>query len=104
MNGSNIYEGRVEFCLNNQWRTVCDDDCDSFDAQVVCNQLRYPSSGAVSLSKSYFGSGYGLIWLSQANCSGSEFNIFNCNLNYTHDCYCNSTHFKDAGVQYVFDN
>ena len=98
VNGSNIYEGRLEVCLNNnQWGTVCDDDWDSSDAQVVCNQLGYPSSGAVSLSNSYFGNGYGPIWLSQVNCSGSEFNLFNCKLNYDHNC----THFKDAGVQCI---
>ena len=98
VNGSNIYEGRLEVCLNNKWGTVCDNDWGSFDAQVVCNQLGYPSSGAVALSNSYFGNGYGPIWLSQVKCSGSETNLFNCNKNYyDHDC----THFEDAGVQCI---
>ena len=97
VNGSNIYEGRVEVCLNNQWGTVCDNDWNSLDAKAVCNQLGYPSSVAVALSNSYFGSGYGPIWFSQVKCSGSETNLFNCNKNYTHNC----THFEDAGVQCI---
>ena len=97
VNGSNIYEGRLEVCLNNQWGTVCDDGWDSSDAQVVCNELGYPSSGAVALSKSYFGSGYGPIWLSQLNCSGSEFNIINCSINLTYEC----NHHEVAGVQCI---
>ena len=100
VNGSNIYEGRVEVCLNNQWGTVCDDEWDSADAGVVCNQLGYPSSGAVAIANAYFGSGYGPIWLNEVNCSGSEFNLFNCNLNFTHDC----THSEDAGVQCIIES
>ena len=100
VNGSNIYEGRLEVCLNNQWGTVCDDDWDSSDAQVVCNQLGYPSSGDADFDFSPFGSGYGPIWFSQVNCNGSEFNLFDCELNITHNC----THFEDAGVQCIIES
>ena len=99
VNGSNIYEGRVEVCFSKkQWGTVCDNDWDSSDAQVVCNQLGYPSSGAVAVHNSYFGSGHGPIWLDHMNCSGSEFNIFHCQLiKYPYNC----THSKIAGVQCI---
>ena len=39
--GSSSYEGRVEFCSDFQWGTVCDDFFEDTDANVVCAQLGY---------------------------------------------------------------
>ena len=42
-------EGRVEYCKNNNWGTICDSLWGAPDAQVACRQLGYLTTGIVNL-------------------------------------------------------
>ena len=41
MNGRNKFEGRVEVCDGEEWKTVCNDMWYAEEATVVCRQLGF---------------------------------------------------------------
>ena len=44
--GANDLEGRVEVCINRAWGTVCDENWDALDGNVICKQLGFQHTGA----------------------------------------------------------
>ncbi|XP_075301986.1 scavenger receptor cysteine-rich domain-containing protein DMBT1 isoform X3 [Opisthocomus hoazin] len=87
--------GRVEVFHNKQWGTVCDDNWDLLDAEVVCRQL--DCGRALSApGGGQFGHGEGIIWMDEANCTGMETTLSACRARPwgNNNCY----HGEDAGV------
>ena len=93
--GSSYREGRVEVFHNGAWGTVCDDEWDMDDAQVLCRSMGYGDAQSATSGSSY-GQGSGNIAFDNVQCSGNESSFFDCTNNgfQVHNC----DHSKDAGV------
>ncbi|KAL5493195.1 hypothetical protein EMCRGX_G014337 [Ephydatia muelleri] len=72
--------GRVEVQYYGVWGTVCDDDWDINDANVVCRQLGYNGTARAS-TNAEFGQGNGTIWMDNVTCTGSESSLDQCPFN-----------------------
>ena len=75
--GSDQTEGRVEVYYGGKWGTVCDDDWDINDANVVCRQMGYIGANSFKAS-AHFGQGTGQIWMDNVECTGSETYLTSC--------------------------
>ncbi|XP_077643768.1 scavenger receptor cysteine-rich domain-containing group B protein [Lonchura striata] len=94
-NGPSRCQGRVEILYNGSWGTVCDDDWDIVDANVVCRQLG--CGHAITLPAAMtFGQGSGPIFLDNVDCKGSEAALSECWSHGwgIHNCY----HYEDVAV------
>ena len=93
--GSTYLEGRVEINRWGSWGTICDDNWDINDANVVCKMLGY-GKALNGLHSAHFGQGTGSIMMDNVQCTGREEGIHECKHQgyYNHDC----SHSEDAGV------
>ncbi|KAM6974442.1 T-cell differentiation antigen CD6-like [Tautogolabrus adspersus] len=93
--GSDRCAGRVELWKNGRWGTVCDDQWDLLDADVVCAQLGCGYAISVTGQGGSFPPGRGPIHLDELNCTGKEEHLWACPAAQDEsDC----GHKEDAGV------
>ncbi|XP_043962312.1 deleted in malignant brain tumors 1 protein-like [Gambusia affinis] len=95
VNGTHRCSGRVEILHDGQWGTVCDDEWDIRDAEVVCRALDCGSAQTAKTS-GFFGQGQGDIWLDDVNCFGNESSLLHCLRPPFGENNCG--HGEDAGV------
>ncbi|KAM7373531.1 hypothetical protein PAMP_008375 [Pampus punctatissimus] len=93
--GTDRCAGRVELWRNRTWGTVCDDQWDLKDADVVCAQLGCGYALSVTGQGGLFPRGRGPIHLDELNCTGEEGNLWACPAAQD-DSDCG--HKEDAGV------
>ncbi|XP_067857555.1 deleted in malignant brain tumors 1 protein-like [Heptranchias perlo] len=93
--GHHPCEGRVEVFYRGSWGTVCYDDWDKKDGEVVCKQLDCGSVTEIPF-EAHFGEGTGPIWLDNVECRSDESFLWQCLSTPwgQHDC----KHREDAGV------
>ena len=97
VNGSSDREGRVEVFYNGAWGTVCDDDFDIRDADVICRMMGFPEAISVEI-QGRFGAGSSgqRVLLDDLWCRGDEASVASCSFRGwgSHDC----SHNEDVGV------
>uniref|UniRef100_A0A8C3AU80 Neurotrypsin n=1 Tax=Cyclopterus lumpus TaxID=8103 RepID=A0A8C3AU80_CYCLU len=93
--GEEDFEGRVEVFHSGRWGSVCDDQWDDRDAEVVCRQLGF-GGVAKAWSWAHFGQGSGPILLDAVKCTGNELFLEQCPHGDWEQHNCD--HMEDAGV------
>lgn len=101
-NGPTYNQGRVEVLYQGRWGTICDNDFDIEDANVICRMAGFEEGAWSTQCCHWYGSGRGEIWLDGLDCEGTETSIANCSHRGwgQHDC----SHREDVGVECRISN
>ncbi|XP_037630441.1 LOW QUALITY PROTEIN: scavenger receptor cysteine-rich type 1 protein M160-like [Sebastes umbrosus] len=76
VNGKSLCSGRLEVKSNQSWSSVCEDDFDLQDAEVVCREL---GCGAPSvLQGALYGDVEAPVWTKEFQCGGHESALLDC--------------------------
>ncbi|KAK1789979.1 hypothetical protein P4O66_002299 [Electrophorus voltai] len=87
--------GRLEVYHESAWGSICDDQWDIRDAEVVCRQLGCGKALRADGSAA-FGAAEGVIWLNRVKCRGDEIHLRDCSYSLKNHTDC--SHKEDAGV------
>eukprot|EP00117_Sycon_ciliatum_P002840 scpid30388/ scgid0815/ Lysyl oxidase homolog 2A; Lysyl oxidase-like protein 2A len=100
--GPNALEGRVEVQHNGTWGTICDDNFDLSDGNVICRQLGFRRALRIIVGGKYRTTDPSMpTLLDEVNCSGDEKKLVDCKFTIgQHDC--DPYHREDAGVRCYF--
>ncbi|KAG9264047.1 deleted in malignant brain tumors 1 protein isoform X1, partial [Astyanax mexicanus] len=95
VNGTGDCNGRVEIYHDGQWGTVCGDNWDMKDAEVVCRQMG--CGRALNATRSaHVVDGSGPKFFDNVDCTGHESNLTSCSQRGRGITNC--SHSEDAGV------
>ncbi|XP_054470214.1 scavenger receptor cysteine-rich type 1 protein M130-like [Anoplopoma fimbria] len=76
VDGTSLCSGRLEVKSNQRWSSVCEDDFDQQDAEVVCREL---GCGAPSvLQGALYGEVEAPMWTKEFQCGGHESALLDC--------------------------
>uniref|UniRef100_A0A673A7H6 SRCR domain-containing protein n=1 Tax=Sphaeramia orbicularis TaxID=375764 RepID=A0A673A7H6_9TELE len=76
VHGSSRCSGRLEVRSNQSWSSVCEEDLDLNDTQVVCRELDCGAPGL--LQGGLYGEGEAPVWTSELQCEGNESAVLDC--------------------------
>lgn len=81
---------------NGQWGTVCHNNFDITDANVICRYLGYPGA-SLALWYAHFGQGYGPVWFGDMNWFENNASPYYCSKT-AYEMAPGCGHDKDASV------
>ncbi|XP_059832037.1 scavenger receptor cysteine-rich type 1 protein M130-like [Hypanus sabinus] len=95
--GKHSCEGRVEVRYQGRWGTVCSEELDSKDANVICKQMNCGTMESIDYYSQKYGKGSDPIWLDGIECLSYESTLWQCHAKPwgKHDCQYN----LHAGVE-----